>query len=680
MSKSIPHIIREVYEAPVSELAYRAFSILSKREWIQRACHQNPNPSTILPAQEFAQRRRPMFFPSKANLSDWYKNNISTETVAQILAIAKSAQQGKIYCFSKAFLDFGCPIDWHLNPNTQKRWPTDKYWSSISLEGEKNGDVKLVWELNRFSQVYSLVRAYMLSGDSSMVSSFLSQLKSWEAENPYGYGVNWSSGQELAIRCLSWIYALYSFCEDSQFADEDIARIQRLLYSHAAHISANIGYSRYAVRNNHLIGEALALFVIGRLFPWFDRAGEWEKQGRQLLETDCIEQFYRDGGYCQSSHNYHRLALHYYIWAIRTAEVSGITLSAKVYAAVAKSAEYLCSFMDMKDGRLPNWGPNDGALLNPWTNCDYSDFRPVISSAYFLTKGKRLFGNGPWNEELLWFHGPKALVATQAEEKLKTASFGESGIHALRNGESSFASVRCGTVKNRFGHSDQLHVDLWVNEVNVAVDSGSYLYNDESQYHEHFMGTMSHNTVSLDGKSQMLLHRKFKWLYPAKAKLIAFTDSLFCGEHYGYKSLKGAPVHRRLCGFIGDDFKVSDLVFNQTAAGHDANLHWLIDCTKYVVKNFPSGCIIEIETNRGPYWISVLSSVPGKVSFVKGAETGEGWLSRYYSVKTPVLSVNYCSKYTENCRFETLFSDTEVRAQEHQKNAHLINSPDFCHP
>jgi asparagine synthase (glutamine-hydrolysing) len=472
---------------------------------------------------------------------------LSEEGKRNLLEGARDALDGRIRCFSRWTADFGSPIDWHRNPLRGVSWPPRAHWSKALSFEPSCGDVKITWEANRFLHLFSLVRAYALSGDSAYVEGFTGQLRSWEKANKYRAGVNWSSGQELAVRAVSWIFALYSFAEDSSLAEEDFRRLVRLLRLHGEHIARHIGFSRFAVHNNHLIGEALALYLIGGCFAQLPEARRWREKGRSLLEGECLRQFLPDGGYCQASHTYHRLALHYYLWACRLGELWGDPFPAKVYRIMAASGEFLASFLNPADGRLPNWGPNDGALLNPWTSCDFTDFRPVIGSVAYLVSRRRVFSDGPWDEELLWFFGPEALLGEEGRGKTMSVSFPDSGLHVLRTAPDDFAVLRCGSVTDRFGQADQLHVDLWWRGINIGMDGGSYLYNDELTYHQYFMGTRSHNTVMVDGRDQMLLHRRFKWLYWTEANLVEWSpegerDPAVEGEHFGYRRAVNGPV------------------------------------------------------------------------------------------------------------------------------------------
>lgn len=611
---------------------------------------------------------------SSISLRDWLINRVPWKSFGytgrelpglllseqqKILNAANRAIEGNVLCFSHLVANYEQPINWFLNTQKKVAWPSDVHWTRVMKYEKECGDIKLAWEINRFPHVYDLVRAYTLTKDNKYIRFFCDQLKSWEEENPYGLGINWFNGQELAIRLFSWIFAVYSFSEIESFFEEDFQRFLRLLYLHSHHIEKNISYAYYAVHNNHLIGEALALYISGMLFPYFSESERWRKKGKKILESKkCLEQFYVDGGYCQLSHNYHRLALHYYIWAVRVADLNGDKFCDEVYELLDKSSRFLYSNMNLSDGRLPNWGANDGALLNPWTNCDYSDFRPVVQTLSYLTRGKKAFESGPWDEELSWFFGREALDKEVVPYEQSSVSYKDTGIHVIRKSKEDFVVFRCGSIKDRFGQADQLHVDLWWKGLNIAIDGGSYLYNDEMQYHKYFMGTKSHNTVTVNGKDQMYLHRRFKWLYWTQAKLLEFRNNYVEGEHYGYLRDSIGVVHKRSIQLLDNGgYLIKD--FMQGSKDNTYELHWLLNDYDFeVLEETDSFVEIKLITPKGDYYLKLESNCKAGLTVVRAkddVEYPDGWQSRFYAEKLPALSVRLSCELAQGCEFSSLF-------------------------
>jgi asparagine synthase (glutamine-hydrolysing) len=583
---------------------------------------------------------------ARAQIGHWHRD----DEIKLLIEEAEDALEGRVRCFSRWKADYGDPVDWHLNPRTGARWPLEHWSAALAAAGEC-GDVKFTWEINRFPHLYTWVRAYVLTGDSKWVHAFTEQLAAWDQANPYRMGVNWSSGQELAIRLMAWSFAVAVMGHDPAFQSSGFDRFLRLVYLHAEHIDANIEYARLAVHNNHLIGEALGLYLVGSLFPFFDEASAWREKGRTILTDDCLDQFWSDGGYCQSSHTYHRLALHYYVWAWRLGAFENKDERENIAQLLTRSADYLEHFVNEPNGKLPNWGANDGALLNPWTSCDYADFRPLLSTLRYLVDGERSFGEGPWDEELLWFFGNEAIEAPVVRPKCNSRSFPVSGVHVLRDSADSFGVLRCGSVIDRFGQADQLHVDLWHRGVNVAIDGGSYCYNDELSFHRWLMGSSSHNTVTVERRDQMLLHRRFKWLYWTQADSDGVqTGDCVEGLHHGYDAL--GVTHRRLLSRVEGGWKVVDWMDKHDEHERSFRLHWLLadgdwsdgfdDDGRWVLRLQLADFVLQarITIEDMSTGLDMTCRADFHVEHAAADDLVDGWHSRYYGEREPAVGLN----------------------------------------
>ena len=337
------------------------------------------------------------------------------------------------------------------------------------------------------------------------------------------------------------------------------------------------------------------------------------------------------------------MALQDLLWACLIAR-SGDDAPARPWlAALERSLDFLLAQQNPSDGRLPNYGSNDGALPCVLSTCDFSDFRPTLQAVSLLTRGERLYPPGPWDEEAAWLLGPKALDAPQRDITRRSLSFAATGYHVLRGDDSgSFAAFRCGSLRDRFSQIDMLHLDVWWRGQNVLVDGGSYLYNDTEGWHDHFMGTASHNTLVVDGHDQMVHFRRFKVLYWTEARLLDFEERpqwrLVAGEHYGYRRHAGQCVHRRSVLMIGDDlWVVADTVMG--TGRHRARLHWL--CGDFPHSRGSADGLLSLSTPLGPFAVRAYDekAAPLVPDVVRGQESPpRGWLARYYARKVPVPS------------------------------------------
>jgi glycosyltransferase involved in cell wall biosynthesis len=436
------------------------------------------------------------------------------------------------------------------------------------------GDIKLVWELNRFSSAFYLGRAFARCGEDRYAEAFWQLVQDWAENNPPNRGANWKCGQEASFRVMALCFGLYLTVNSAATTPERIALLVNILAHHGERIARHIAYAR-SQKNNHSISEATGLLTLGILFPELSAAAQWQARALEVLAADVAEQFYEDGSYVQHSLTYQRLAMHDLQWAMALAKRNGVSLPATVEGALRRASEFLLALVDPVTGRVPNYGANDGALVLPLTSCEYGDFRPVLQSSYYVTHGQRLLEPGPWDEEGVTLFGPGVLEAPQGTSTRRATAAEDGGYFLLRGGE-SWALTRCARFRHRPGHADQLHLDLWWKGVNVLLDPGTYSYNAPPPFDSALKNTRFHNTVTVEHRDQMVSASRFLWVDWAHGTVRRFcrgTDlDLLEMEHFGYRRF--GITHRRAVVRAGDEaWVVVDDVLGR--GKHPARLHWL---------------------------------------------------------------------------------------------------------
>lgn len=571
---------------------------------------------------------------------------------------ANDAGKGRIRCFSRWFADFGQDPDWFLEPRRGHRYRPQDHWAK-ALRGARACDVKLCWELGRFPHAYDLGRAAVLAAPDDQqrfAKTFWSHVESFAAQNPVGFGVHSHSGQEIVVRCVALLFAAETFHSLGLATERDLGRLSELFYASAHHVEVYIDFARYAVYNNHLIAEAFGLLFFAELFPHANESARWRRYGGELLEEAVRSQFAADGGYIQNSHNYHRIALQYLVWCNVLWRNAGVPSPSSVMVAMDRSVDFLLAHQNAADGSLPNFGSNDGGLPSLLTSCDYTDFRPTILSACAALNRDSPYPAGPWDEEAGWFFGsiPRG---NSRPEPTGCASFPVSGYHVLRMSPDTFASFRCGTIRDRFHQLDMLSVDLYWRGQNVLVDPGSFQYNGAPAWHRHFVGTGAHNTIKVDDEEQMVLFRQFRMLYPTEARLIFASEFLgggiARGEHLGYNRLPDGVTHEREVALFGSEepglVVIDDL---RGSAPHTARLHWLSavparpDQHRMILDAHEELQLVVCDLSVGQFM--PLDVVSGR------ADPPRGWLSRYYGEKAPAWSISAALRFSGTIRVATL--------------------------
>lgn len=560
---------------------------------------------------------------------------------------AERILNGELKYFAHKFIRTGFPPDWNKDPASGRKLDSQKHWSEISDDGPV--DIKFIWEASRFSMVYTLVRAYASTSDEKFAEAFWELIQSWAESNPPNMGPNWMDGQEAALRIMAWTFGFYAFMDSPSTTPERISHFVVMVAAHAERIYKNIDYA-ISTHSNHTISEAFGLWLAGILFPELKGSEKYFALGRKLLEQEAIAQIFADGGYSMYSLNYHRFILHVYLYAMRLGELNSSPFSETLKNRVSKSIDYLYQLIDSETGKMPVYGSNDGALVLPLNNCDFTDYRPLLQLGSYLTKGTRLFESGAWDEPLYWLYGTQALHSRVDVPPQTGQGYVDGGVYILR-GSQSKAIIRCTDYRARPSHADQLHVDLWIRGQNIARDAGTYLYSGEGIWRNGLAHTAVHNTATIDHKDQIKMVSRFMWTNWTHGKVLKNDKNLWQGEHDGYKPV----THRRTVIVLGGDrWLVIDHLDGRQI--HHYALHWLLSDGEYGVQNAPKGY-----ASANGLWLKPSDSIPirahelsdSKVLIQMGSINGNGnfsvvradpnstrgWRSQYYGDKEPVISV-----------------------------------------
>ena len=145
------------------------------------------------------------------------------------------------------------------------------------------GNVKQVWELSRLQHVTLLAAAYAVSGSDTYADAAARQLSSWWDENPFLSGVHWTSGIEIGLRLVSWVWTRRLLDDWPGAADlfEDNPTALAQIWWHQRYLAAF--RSRGSSANNHVVAEAAGQLVAALAFPWFPESQKWADASAALL-------------------------------------------------------------------------------------------------------------------------------------------------------------------------------------------------------------------------------------------------------------------------------------------------------------------------------------------------------------------------------------------------------------
>lgn len=584
-----------------------------------------------------------------------------------VLDRARQIAKGEFTLFGGLTLQLGDPPAWDMIPALESgqggiRLDMDQHWSAYDLE-DLPGDVKLLWEPARFAWVYDLVRAHQIGSDQDPAEVFWRIFDSWCRSNPPNQGLHWHSAQEVAMRAFALVFALHGFPDYWQTYPERMQSLVQVIGAHAERIPPTMIYAR-AQDNNHLLIESAALLVIGLSCPELRHAQSWMRRGWRVFLAALARQVFSDGGYIQHSASYHRLALQAAVWAAQISQLCGKALPEDALEALSSMVVWLASHMDLENGRMPNYGPNDGANLLPLSDQPLQDYRPTLQAAGCFLFGKRILEPGPWDELALWMGVlPITRDSRVAEVPLKRRNFKPSGTFTIEQGGAR-AILRAATFKTRPGHSDQMHVDLWWQGNNIALDAGSYLYNAPLPWQNPFSGAWCHNTMRVDGLEPMLHAGRFLWLGWSRAQVTCRWQSadgelsFIQAVHEAFHP-KGIRHQRAILACGEATWLVVDQLLG--TGEHLVQLNWMLaDGAWNLVGN-----TLELQTPAGPVRVAHDGPLAGPRLYRAGENlTGEpegadmelkGWWSPTYALREPALKVQFESNIALPARMSTIW-------------------------
>jgi hypothetical protein len=474
-------------------------------------------------------------------------------------------------------------IDWHLDPVHGKRAPLDAWFKIPFLDFAVVGDHKVTWELNRHQHLVTLAKARLLSGDEKYTRELMAQWRSWIKANPYPLGINWGSTLEVAFRSLSWTWVDQLLSQTPEAAQLH-AEILPALAFHGRYIERYL--STYFSPNTHLLGEAVALFFLGTLYPRMPHAERWRESGWQIALHEAERQVRPDGVYFEQSLYYHVYALDFFLYARLLAARNGREIPSSYDAVLARMLEVVAALAQA--GPAEGFGDDDGGRLwNPRRNRTEHMTDPLALGAILYARN---FSAARLTEESIWLFGNDAVAqlagphaTAQTGSTAHSVAFPDGGLYILADAHPHPHSILVdagpqGVGRSGHGHADALSLRLTMNGQRWLVDSGSGVYISKNPADRNTLrGTAAHNTLRVDGMDQAIPEGPFAWTHipetVAENWVAGKSFTYFVGSHNGYSRLPDPVLHRRhVLKIAGDMALVRDVALGR--AEHELEIAW----------------------------------------------------------------------------------------------------------
>ncbi|MET8565641.1 alginate lyase family protein [Streptomyces flaveolus] len=477
---------------------------------------------------------------------------VPPDAAKRLVAEADRLMDGHAEYFGVVRDDLADP-DWWYDPKTGRRAPRGYAFDVPYRNEDAVGDIKQIWEPSRHQYLTVLAAAYAITGNERYAERVAGHLRSWWAANPPLRGVHWTSGIELGIRLLSWVWIrrlLDGWPGAAALFEGDPVALNQI-WHHQRWLAAFP--SRGSSANNHVIAEAAGQFAAACAFGWFPSSARWRDDALRSLDRHLRGNTFRSGLNRELATEYHGLVLELGLAAVAEADTAGVPVPGTIRLVLLRMTDALAAVVDNRL-RPPRQGDADdghglvvdGAGTDRWGS--------------LLATGDAVFGRLPWwpavtgtdvrTPLLAALVKPGGLSVTRPENR--PAHFPDAGMTILRGpggiwcrcdgGPHGFLSIAA------HAHADALSVEVRHDGVDVLADPGTYCYHGQPEWRQYFRSTLGHNTLQLDGGDQSVSGGPFLWTRHARTRVLAVDTSgegaaRWCAEHDGYRP---SAHHRRV--------------------------------------------------------------------------------------------------------------------------------------
>lgn len=561
-SSRLEWYLRRLEKMSASEIGWRLSDSARKVAWSR---HHVQLPGTAPPRRlrSLGHRTSPWRAPAlrhgfEASLDPGAFATVSPEARQRVIDAADQILAGRWEVLGIMRKDLEDP-DWFFDPVTGRRAPQGDYCFRIDHRSEDvTGNVKQVWELSRMHHLTVLATAFALSGDERYALRVDRHLRSWWAKNPFLSGVHWTSGIEVGLRLIAWVW-IRRLLEGWEHApalfehnDEALAQIwwhQRYLASFR---------SRGSSANNHVIAEAAGQLVAALAFDWFADSPRWAVQAATVLEDELAKNTFPSGVNREMATDYHGFVAELGLVAAAEADRAAQPLRADTWQLLGRMLDVVAATVDVAL-QAPRQGDGDDGRALVLTPPGADRWGSL------LALGERVFGAPEWwpacdpdvTSTLLGSMAQRHPQPGRPERR--PSHFDDAGLTIMRSSLADGPEIwcRCDSGPHGFlsiaahAHADALAVEVRHAGVEILADPGTYCYQGEARWRSYFRSTLGHNTIEISHRNQSESAGSTLWRRHAQSRLLELDrggdGDVVCwsAEHDGYAALEPPVGHRR---------------------------------------------------------------------------------------------------------------------------------------
>jgi Heparinase II/III-like protein/Heparinase II/III N-terminus len=539
-----------------------------------------------------------------------------------ILAYADAVLQGEY-----PLMGYGCPRlgvapDWHGDWVSGKRWPLESS-EKLQIVRHDGSDVKAPWELSRLQFAPVVAKAWAVTGERKYRDSLKSLLTHWIANNPLGYGVNWTIAMEAALRGISLCLAMELLWPFDESEKPWLDQMTTALWQHLRFIEAHSEFS-FRVRSNHYLSNIAGLTTLSAYLRGPGMRRRLNKYAR-AVQREILLQTYADGGDREASTGYHLLVAQMGLHSFAVQQRSGCAGAPEFETRLRLMFAWIAAVAD-DAGKLPHLGDCDNGRVELLPDDIAQAMKPACHQHSLRTNS-------------LWAVAAHLLRIPVATGK-PIVVLPESGLAVLRAGN---ASVVFSAMPNGLGgrgshtHCDKLSVVFRLGANEVFCDTGSRYYTRSAELRNLDRSTKAHNTLAVDEMDQNTISSDPQMLFRCGDEAAVSDITIMEGSgnsvqasHEGYSSL--GIRHQRTV-----QLKEQSLLLTDEVSGtgeHALDLRFVLSPEWRVSSEMMNGETVRCEI-AGPRRLTLLCEAgSGLALSVQPAE-----ISREYGAATPTSCI-----------------------------------------
>jgi hypothetical protein len=544
--------------------------------------------------------------------------------------------------------------DWFMDPVTGIRAPQDDYCFRINhRDPGVTGDVKQVWELSRHHQVTVLAAAYALSRDEKYAERAASHLRSWWRQNPFLSGVHWTSGIEVGVRLISWVWVrrlLDGWAGAGALFEHNDAALWQIWW-HQRYLAAF--RSRGSSANNHVIAEAAGQLIAALAFDWFPESENWRARAAGLLEAELARNTFASGVNREMAFDYHGFVAELALLAAAEAQHANRPMTQSTWETLGRMLDVVASVVDVRL-RAPRQGDSDDgrALVlgcpeaNRWAGLlalgravyDLPDWWPRAEPDMLSILAASMAGRHPRIDHL----------------RDRRSHFADAGLTILRSapGDGQEIWCRCDGGPHGFlsiaahAHADALSVEVRHDGIDILTDPGTYCYSREPRWRSYFTSTLAHNTVEVGHRDQSTSGGPTLWVRHAQTRLVDVRTAAdgnimhWSAEHDGYSVLDPPAWHRRQVRLSSAERRIEIVDHIRSDGQHPVRVAFHLGPE---LRATLDGCRVALSWEGADGHLSTATlHLPGTLqwSLVRGSiDPALGWYSGGFGQKEPTFTV-----------------------------------------